>query len=172
MLVCLIALAQFSNAQDESNVNSERYFEVQLNKKNYILQEPIFAEFKARLLSTDDEPLFLHETLVKVKFEGKVKDFDRMSRLTEPPRKLPKVSSPNIGELLQITQHTTYEREESLDRAAEFFSKPGDYQIQFFLLGKGNKLASNIIALTIEEPAGINKKAFDFLNKFSARDKT
>lgn len=184
----LITLVQPFEAQEQNKVEDERTLDVQLEKSNYILLEPIYAKFKVTLPSTDIVPKISEALSIRVSFKGKTKQFRGITLnviSSGDPQPLPKIDN---GELLGLIpgvtsskdtkisskqvvtekdtfaerKHLSYEKEEIIDRVGDFFPEPGNYQIQFVL----NGAKSNTIDITIEEPLGINKEAFDFLNKY------
>ncbi len=166
--VCLITLVQSYKAQEVDSVLREPSFDVRLNKKTYLLYEPMFAQFAAKLRAQDNKPLFLNETSVKVKFAGETKDFGKLGLITGSPQRLPKILLPNLDGLSSENNLICYEKEENIERVREFFPRAGNYQIQFFLHGSAKGLASNVIDITIETPTGINKEAFNFLNQYES----
>ncbi len=177
IMLWIISLAGLSNAQSENKDNVGRVLEVQFNKKTYVLNEPIFAEFKVKLLTSDDKPIFQNDTLVKIKFRDEIKQFGGLTANTGTPIRFPKTDKgyenvfPSDGTLQPLSESSNggrlvlYDKEVAIERVEEFFPESGNYEIRFFLSGISKELASNSINLTIEEPTGINKDAFDFLNK-------
>jgi hypothetical protein len=152
--------------------HTERYFEVKLNKEKYLPCEPMFAEFKAKLPVTDEEPLFLHETTISVSFEDQAKKVVGLGVNFETPQRLPKVVDPLVilNKSANEDEITTYQRKVSIDAVNGLFRKAGKYQIQFILYSlnaPNNEITSNLIEITIEEPTGINKEAFEFISKYN-----
>jgi hypothetical protein len=164
VLVSEIAFAQIPG--ESENDWKKLSFEVELDKNNYQQLEPIAAKF--RLSNNMEIPLkidfpdFIKDTTLRVMFKGKVSDFAGLNPTISQgkPQAFPGYVSPTFE------PGKVHEKEYLIGiNSKEIFSKPGKYQIQFFLYGSKG-LASNSIDIEIDEPTGINKEAFEFLNKF------
>lgn len=153
-IVNLLALTQSFEAQEKSKDNFTRTLEVRLEKSNYVLFEPLFAKFKYTHPSTDGIPCILQTAMMKVNFQGTVREFPSLSTSQGCPQALPSRN--------KMPEYITREEEGSLAGVESFFPQPGNYKIQFFLYGA----TSELIDVTIEEPAGIDREALNFLNKY------
>ncbi|HEX8737110.1 MAG TPA: hypothetical protein VF721_17395 [Pyrinomonadaceae bacterium] len=173
-LVCLLVLAIFSlcafsqssKAQEKSKDGFERTLKVELEKSKYTLLEPIPAQFKLKIPSTDATPKIVRGISIRINFKGQTREFTGLTSNISmgEPQPLPgrNIAGQNTNNELK---YYDYAEEEIIERAAEFFPEPGNYKIQFFLYGfKG--IASNAIDIIIEEPTGINREALNFLNKY------
>lgn len=153
VIVGTIAFAYPLNAQTRRSDDSIASFQVEFDKSSYVLFEPIYAKFKLTLTSTE-ERVYIPSSSITVNFNGKVKVFYGLSSSSVCFQMLPRRDN--------TFHYITYEEEEMIEKFQTFFSKPGNYQIQFSY----RAVQSNIINITIEEPTGINKEAFDFLSKY------
>lgn len=161
----LSAVAQISNTRSEEKDDFKKMsFEVGFDKGNYLLLEPIVVEFKFSnqlgIPQTVDIPSFMQESKLKVIFEGKTLIFEHLSSLGGAPG----VRFPNI---LQHNESFAAKEIISSSFAGAFFSKPGNYQLQFILCSSDGTrtIESNVIKVKIENPQDINKEAFNFLQK-------
>jgi hypothetical protein len=176
-IVLLISLQLLQAQTDNQNVESN--FKVEFQKSAYLLLEPVVAKLTLPVgVKTDCH--FREETLVKITFESEIKEFNGISSLIitccgmneELPRNsnfdLLLLVDAKTGKPLKTNEQKpapmpkTYETYQDLGRLSEFFPKPGKYEIQFVF----GKFESNKAELIIEEPTGINKEAFSFLNKY------
>jgi hypothetical protein len=166
--VSLVVLAHTSHVQEKSKDNFEKMsFEVELNKNSYLPLEPIYAKFKFSNQTgaplAIERPQFLVDSKLRVSFKDKLSEFNRLTLSTGRPQPMP-------GEIPVFQHGDVYERGYILNTGLEgFFPEPGSYQIQFVLYspdGGTKSIVSNLIEITIENPRGIDKEAFEFLNKY------
>lgn len=163
VIFCLGIFFQSSNAQEKGKDGFEKMtFEVKFDKKNYFPVEPVFAKFKfsnqTQNLIVADNPNFLSESKVRINVDGKVREISSLNSITGGGIRFPRTFKPN----------DFYESEELLGPTFGWnFTEPGNYQLQFILRSSdGSKtIASNVIDITIENPTGIDKEAFDFMKK-------
>lgn len=156
----ILLFAQNFYAQEKAG--SVEDLDVQFEKPSYFLLEPIFATFKYKLSSTENMPELSRETLVRVYFNGKTTEFSGLTfNITKgEPQPLP-AGNFVLKNSASAPQNRDYEKEQIIERSAEFFPHAGDYKIQFVLRG----IASKLIDIKIENPIGLNKDAFNFLNQ-------
>ena len=163
VIFCLGIFLQSSNAQEKGRDGFEKMtFEVKFDKKNYFPVEPVFAKFKfsnqtQKLIETY-APNFVSESKVKFKIDGKMREISWFNSIIGGGIRFPNTFKPN----------EFYEREELLGPTFGWnFTEPGNFQLQFILRSSdGSKtIESNVIDITIENPTGINKEAFDFMKK-------
>lgn len=151
---------------ENSPFNPAMSFNIALDKTEYFQLEPITLRCKFSNKTKEPQttfiPSFKNESRLEVGFNGESKQFNQISYLmiflTRPPE--PVTFQPGKGVEEEITLET------SLD---EFFPKPGIYTIRLSVKGsenlEGNSLWSNPVEITILEPRGINKEAFDFIQQ-------
>lgn len=173
LVISLLVLAQVLEAQESNPQESEKPYTARLQKSRYLLSEPIVVEFRwktptpARLGYR-----VLQETGIKVSFKGKTHEFPALTSIvtTGGGVELPSVDRSNynlyLGGLIAGGHPPPpppkyLEQKEIIDIALDFFPESGNYQIQFVYGG----VSSNVIDLTIKEPTGINRAAFEFLSK-------
>lgn len=139
-------------------------FEAEINKTEYSLLEPITVKFKFSN-PTDEwvkasQPQFTTQTKVRMSYNGESYEFGSIFGYSAASRHSLRLFKP--GELI--------EESGTLKSNNGFFAKPGKYQIQFILESgdKPDRLTSAIFEITVKQPTGIDKEAFDFLrrNKF------
>ena len=163
MIFWLGIFSQSFNAQEKGIDGFEKMtFEVEFNKKDYFPVEPVFAKFKfsnqTRKLIKTHTPNFVSESKVRFKVDGKVREIIWLNSITGGGMRFPSAFKPN----------EFYENEELLGPTFGWnFTEPGNYQLQFILHSSdGSKtIESNVIYMTVENPTGINKEAFDFMKK-------
>jgi hypothetical protein len=184
-VVTIFSFAQFFSAQETVKDDFDRTLHVELDKSSYVMLEPMLAKFNLTLPSADRSPRILKSISVKITYNGRTRQFQGLTLITTQgePQPLPAGNHDgllNNGELdslrkgnsnvqptnVEIKSHD-FDEEEIIDRVGEFFPNPGKYQIQFLLhYPTGKVIPSNVIEITVEEPSGIDKEAFDFLNKY------
>lgn len=154
-----VSFAQAARYDDDFRKMS---FEIDLHKRTLVSGEPLFVKFKLSNRTRSPlsilPPLFIHDSKLKVTINGKSSIFNDLSGTTGGPRLLQSVPPDwlTTEEVVLGSPYTSY-----------FFPKPANYQIQFVLdSATGDKtLESNVIDITIIKPSGINKEAYDFMNK-------
>lgn len=142
-------------------INPEMHFEISMDKTEYLQLEPI--SIRCKFTNETDKPQttiipsFLKESWIEVDSNGKSKQFDRLSIFTGLLRREPITFDPGSGFGEEITLETSL---------GEFFPEPGTYNIRLIIAGlEGKLIRSNTVQLTIVEPKGIDKKAFDFIKQ-------
>lgn len=148
------------------SLNTSMYFNIALNKTEYFQLEPISVRCKFSNETKESQttliPSFLSEGGLEVNFNGERKRFNTISPFRILLRRFPVTFQPGENYEEEITLET------SLD---EFFPQPGTYAIRLLLTGsEGKLLRSNQVKLTILEPKGIDKEAFDFIQKNKANN--
>lgn len=149
------------NDSETASINSKMRFEITSDRIAYLQFEPINIKCKftnqTDVPQTTIVPSFLKESRIEVNFNGESRQFNRLSIFTGLLLRKPVTFQPGTSFEEEITLET------SLD---EFFPDPGTYTIKLLLLGSEGKLIqSNSIELTIVEPTGINKEAYNFIQK-------
>ena len=164
VLVCLGVFAQTPGIPKQNKDDFERLsFEVEVEKSNYLLSEPITIKFTFSNKTADSlisyQPVFTQESELKVIFDGNITTFSSLSSITGKPMRFPLTIKPNVS----IKDHEMF----GPSFSGNFFPVPGKYIIQFILRRSDavKSIASNIIDIVVEEPAGINREAFEFLKR-------
>jgi hypothetical protein len=131
-----------------------------LDQPTYLPYEPLFVKFI--LSNRTNEPIaarkpqFLHNAkLLVTNLQGKTTEVSGLTLTTGGGPLLPGEAQ---SSLLRPSQR--YEEIDIPYISPDVMSEPGKYTIQFLL----SDLRSNIIDVVIEEPKGIDKQAFEFLN--------
>jgi hypothetical protein len=135
-------------------------FEVELDKTNYVIGEPVSIRFTLRNRTDETrktyEPSFLQESKLKVRLNGRSDVYFPLAVGGKPIRSLSSVRSGDAltGDDILASPLT-----------AAYFPEPGKYQIKFVLRdASGNKeIESNMVQISFENPAGIDKAAFEFM---------
>lgn len=159
-----VAYAQTSDLTAKRNAGFDKLtFEVELNKNSFLPFEPLLVKFKVfnqtKLPLAADNPQFLRDSVLKVtNSNGRIIEVN--SLITSQGRALP---LPGQIPILQPLQ--SYEEIKIPAIDSNVFSEPGKYKLQFILYGGTKPLESNVIEVAIEIPLGIDKDAFDYLNK-------
>jgi hypothetical protein len=143
------------------SINSAMRFEIALDKTEYLQLEPISIKCQfsneTNKPQTTIVPSFLKESQMEVNLNGESKQFNSLSIFTGLLRRTPVTIEAGNAFGEEITLET------NLD---EFFPVPGTYTIRLVIAGsKGKLLRSNSVKLTIFEPTGINKEAYDFIQR-------
>lgn len=158
----LIVFAQtpHQGSRSESNTDLDSLaFEAKLNKNTYLPYEPIVAKFKlsnktARELAIPPPEILLHTQLLITDPSGRERRVTSLS--------LSSGGGPNMpGAPLTIGPFQVFEAETILPLGPVIFEKPGNYSLRFSL----NGLEANAVKISVIEPAGINKDAFEFLKR-------
>ena len=167
IVLTALAFCQQAVAQAVQDVNAERRFSVGLNKQSYLPLEPIVVEFSATLRAGDKRPSFMQETTVTLISESEVKELGPIDPTSERPTLLPE--SRQLMDLGRPTAATvTFDSIGTIGSGILFPSEPGIYQLQFFLHTANQRLASDVLRITIEIPKGDDLKAFKFLEGVKA----
>lgn len=162
-LGCIGVLAQTSALQSTSRDDFENMtFGAELGKNNYLRSEPIFVKFRfsnqSGMPQTTYLPSFLSDCKLLVTFGGITRKFDLVSSVGGGV-KLPGSVPPNWF----LTA------DEVLDSslAGKVFPEPGNYKLQFVLQswGRGKSINSGVIEVTIGDPTGLDKEAFEFMRQ-------
>jgi hypothetical protein len=162
-MVGVVVFAQTPAVREKDKDDFKKMsFEVALNKDSYLPFEPILAKFRfsnqTEFAQTTYNPVFLQESKIRINFNDKITEYNTLSLITSKPFRLPAIYQPGH----------VYEQEELLSTMlGVFFPEPGNYEIQFILSSSdaAESIASNSIHITIENPTGIDKEAYDFLKK-------
>ncbi len=164
VLVIIVVAKSFAQESNDNSDFNQLSFEVELNKTTYFSLETMFVTF--RLINRTqnsviaDRPSFLNDSTLKIiNFRGETKEITSMSLSSGRPQKLP-------GKKPMLQPSQTYEEITVPSITSEIFSDKGKYKLQFFL----NGLASNVIEITITDPTGLNKDAFDFFSQYQGRN--
>lgn len=150
------------NADSETAViNSAMRFEIALDRPEYLQLEPVGV--KCGFSNETDKPIttlipsFLNESRLEVNSGGESRQFNSLSIFSGLLRRSPVTFAPGTSAEENITL------EKGLD---EIFPAPGTYTIRLALPGsEGNLIWSNPVKITILEPAGIDKEAFNFIQR-------
>lgn len=161
-LVGLIAVAQDQNLGQNRVVDDfeNMSFQVALEKDTYLLFEPLYATFRFSNQTGKPQttyiPVFLRESTLIINFNGSIKEYYPLNTNIPIPFRFPGVSRPGA----------VYEEEGILSSMLDlWFPEPGSYQLQFVLrsIDGAKTISSNTIELTIAEPRGLEKEAYEFL---------
>lgn len=165
ILVALALLEGPNGAQSKKQDDFEKMkFEVAPDKDSYILLEPIRLKFKFSNQTsapvTTFQPFFIHESKLIIFFNGETRVFNDLSSING----IPAVRFPIIFKPQSLVS------DEKIFNPAfvgAFFPVAGDYKLQFILRSAdGEKsIQSNVLDIRIEEPAGIDRDALDFLRR-------
>lgn len=141
-------------------------FEVELNKTEFVLLEPIGIKFrfanKTNQPQTSFAPTFLTETTVKISRNDKNWDRSLYNLSISIPVRPPRLFMPGQTVESNGIVQPNFEN--------KFFPEPGIYQLQFFLSADGiRKLPSAVFEVEIKRPTGIDKEAFDYLMKYQSQ---
>jgi hypothetical protein len=160
---CLIVLASPSLGQDAVKHDEKPFvFEVELNKDEYLLMEPVFVKFKffnrTALSQKVVPPYFVYESKLIVTYLGKTSIFNDLTSGGE----IPGVRFPQI---LRPTESINKEEVFNSAYTGVFFPVPGIYFLQFELRDSTgtNILTSNLVEVRIVNPQGADKEAYDFM---------
>lgn len=138
-------------------------FEVALDKSTYVLSEPLMVSF--RLTNETDAikhlypPNFVHDSVLLVRHGGETSTIGSLSNNTGGSYRFERILRPM--ETIAVVESF------GSGLAHAFFPEPGTYQVQF-VLHSGNALetiTSNRVSVTIQSPVGLDKDAFDFMQK-------
>lgn len=140
-------------------------FEMELNKTEYILLEPIAIKFKFSNKTdqpqTSYTPNWFTETSVKISYNDESQE-----------RALYNISTGGVRFPRIFMTGKTIEDPGILqpNYVNKFFAEPGKYQLQFFLSGGEGleRISSSVFEVEIKQPTGIDKKAFDYLMKYQS----
>lgn len=168
LMLSVFALAQTSVTKTSKKDGFKKMsFEVNVDKNNYLLYEPVFVAFKftnkTEVPQTTDSPSFIHESKLRINFEGAVTVFEHLSSTNG----IPGVRFPSI---FRPDEFSTSKEIISPSLVRTFFPESGNYQLQFVLFSSDGTqmIESNVIEVEIRNPQGINKEAFDFLQKHNS----
>lgn len=167
-VICM-ALAQLFTAQEKINGGVERTFRAEVEKSTYFLLEPVFVRFNLQLPSDEKPPKVVEDVLVRVSSKGATKEFRGLTSTISTsgdPQGLPRGNIAEVAVERAKPVFFDYNEDVIIDRGSEFFPEPGAYQLQFVLKFSGVTLRSNTVEINVEEPTGLNKEAFEFLNKY------
>lgn len=156
------AFVVVAEAQDKDKVLPEGGLQVELEKSNYLLLEPIFIKLKYKPVSNVNKSTLLEITSVRITSNSETREFRGLTQIVTQgePQSLPG-NNRVPGLLIPEPQLSYCEKYGVIDRVSEFFPQPGNYRLQFFL----NGLTSSPIDIKVEHPIGAEKKAFEFLKK-------
>lgn len=162
-MVGLVTVAQDHGVKEKTEDGFENMtFQVVLDKDTYILMEPAYVKLKfsnqTQKPQTTYPPFFPSDTAIRVNSDGKVREFTfAFVSFGKPNPFFPIVYQPGA----------VYEEVLNLNTNG-FFPVPGNYQVQFVLGGAAGAktISSNIINVTITEPLGLDKEAYEFLKKY------
>jgi len=158
-----VVLGQNSSASKLKVSDFEKMsFEFEVDKTSYVLFEPIFVTFKftnkTDIGLTIYNPSFLSDSRVKVVYAGVAQNFDQLPRFGTPSVRIPAKVAPKWFSSKEEMFGSQY--------VINFFPQAGEYKLQFILKDwdGDNYLESNVVTLTIKEPVGPDRKAFDFIS--------
>lgn len=158
-------MACFYNVTPQGNSQ----LHVELEKSNFLKEEPIIATFKYSALQTDIRPNLLQDTTVRVSSKNGTSEFSSVTKFVYQgtPEKLP-TSTLITSEQNKTTDTSSvrkvYEDSIVIDRTGDLFPVSGQYQVQFFVKDK----ASELITISISEPSGIDLEAYEELKKYES----
>lgn len=167
IIINTYGLAQSSELKSEPNAGFKKLsFEVELNKTTYLPFEPIFVKFTLsnqtnNSLAIDPPEFLLHSSLKITNPQNKTILIARIMNGTGGGERLP-------GPIPKLQPRQFYEEEAMPAINPEVFSASGHYQLQFVLrnpYGGVETIESNTVDITIKKPSGINKEAYNFLEK-------
>ncbi len=136
-------------------------FDAEINKTEYYLLEPLTIRFKfsnpADQWLKTSLPYFISQTRLKISHNGKSFETANVFGVYANIKKFPRLFRPS----------ESVEEIDVLQPSSGIFGEPGNYQIQFILMGSGGvkKYSTSVFDIIVKEPTGIDKEAFDFLEK-------
>lgn len=140
-------------------------FEVELNKTEYVLLEPIGIKFrfsnKTDQPQTSYTPNFLTDTSVKISHNNESWERALYNLSINSSVRFPAIFMP--GKTIEANGIL------QPNFTNKFFAEPGKYRLQFFLSDRREgveKISSSIFEVEIKQPAGIDKEAFSYLQKY------
>jgi hypothetical protein len=138
-------------------------FSITLDSTEYIQLEPIRVKYNfsnaTNKTQTTIIPNFEGQSVLEVEFDGVKKQFDTKNYSGHRPG-FPVIFQPGQEHRGIITLDTYL---------PTCFPKPGKYTIRLSVSGTEEKvLKSNPVEITIKEPTGIDKEAFDFIKQNKA----
>ncbi len=166
MFISLVVFTSnlFSQVNQQTYETSELSYAVELNKIEYFLLEPVFVNFKltniSRSILTIEKPIFLLDSILTVEFpSGEKREIDSMSLSSGRPQHLP-------GNKSKLQPLQVYDQTSVLPISSNILVNEGKYKLKFSL----NGITSNTLEITVNNPTGIDKEAFDFLNKYETKN--
>jgi hypothetical protein len=163
VLIAASASAQRQNVSRSENVTiaHELAFEVETAKKTLLPLEPLIIRFRLVNLSDKslpvDRPEFLQDARLRVMHsDGSIMQVDRLT--VSHGRGLPVP-----GSRTSLPPHGSYDLESVLSINPEYLEEPGKYHLVFFLHINGRSLESNILALQVDRPTGVDMQAYAYL---------
>lgn len=160
-----LLLASFdSNGQDMdggSRINPEMSLKIAPDKTEYVQLEPINLRCSFTNETNEPQTTIVPDCLVDgrlfVESDGEERFFNQLSIFTVFGPRFPITFQPSKGVEKEIVLDT---------RLDEFFPRSGIYTVRLAIVGpEGKFIESNSVELIIEEPKGIDKEAFDFIQK-------
>lgn len=132
-------------------------FEISFAKNELLLLEPLLlnAKFSNQTERTIEifEPNLINQLGMKLVFDEKIYEGRKLFSHY--------ISRPNRTRLLNPGDYI--EEFVVLEPGASLFPSVGNYEVQFFISYGENKIWSNAIAISVREPLGLDKEAYDFL---------
>ncbi|MEQ1604628.1 MAG: hypothetical protein ABL999_07140 [Pyrinomonadaceae bacterium] len=159
--------AQSLGDQQPSVVNPNMSVRFAIDKVNYQMMEPIVIRWNFINETDSDQttlvPDLSAEGRLMVGIGEEEKEFNQLSRLSAGLARRPNRFSPSKG----IQDEFLLEM-----RLDEYFPKAGNYSIRLaIVVENGAMIYSNYVNIKIEEPTGIDKKAYDFILRNKSRNK-
>lgn len=167
-LCALFVLVSFQNSfgQEIAQTKDEfenMSFEAEINKKDYVLLEPIAVRFvfsnRTKQPQRSFRPNFFTQAALRVSNETGSREINSLFNISVGTTRFSRIFMP--GETIEAAGllQSNYDK---------FFTQPGKYKIQFFLSSPDGlkKLASSVFEIEIKAPVGIDKEAFDYLKKY------
>lgn len=160
-LLSTLSLTVVTEGQKSNEPKIQRTFEISFSKRSYVLFEPITIHFKAILPRTDLPPRFRDDSVIKIMLEGSPDQLSELSPFTASPPISGFVPKPAF-----LGPTTTYEFDFNIYRLEDRFPAAGNYRVQILLRKRDGQLKSNIVEIKVNEPSGLDKEAFEYLNQF------
>lgn len=142
-------------------INPKMSFRIDVEKTEFVQLEPISMHYsftnETGSPQTTIRPAVLNDSILSVKSGSKIKQYGELSVFRILLARQPTTFEPGKGVEGQILLEANLEK---------FFPKPGTYTIWLGITGaKGEMIQSNALEIRIAAPTGIDKEAFDFIQK-------
>lgn len=154
MIVSVLATLGLAGSSSSSHDSGDLdKLEVQIAKSDFIMLEPMELTVSYTFPSGDFTPRISQDLIVEITSQGRTTKFQRLSSAVVSGGIINQPDRSSNNKFQSIKSETI------VDRVSEFFPHPGEYLVQFRL----NTAESKKFIITIKEPTGLDKAAFDFL---------
>lgn len=157
LLVLLCFSLSLLGQQDQSKTDQHASFEVRLNKKAFVVYEPVLVEFRVKLSDAAKRADLTREVFVKVIRDNTVVYDGALYPSLEPAARLPlKTANKLIPPALAVQTVVLTPIRDSL-------ALPGEYKLEFSLFRNERRITSDPLTFRINEPSGLNREAILYL---------